>query len=152
MDFSSFDLSRGMDKIPDGMHEFVITEASESEGSSGWPYVKFTLECQSNESWGGQNVFAIVSLSPAARWKLEEFLDAVEAPATGQATALDFIGQTVHCLVQTEEYTKADGSVGKSPQVKSFVRAGSEPTTPTTEGSLDMDKLGQTQIPDDVIE
>lgn len=88
--------------ITEGIHAFKITAGEEGEGAKG-TYWKFTATCLTPGE-EGKNVFLFISLSPQARWRLEVFLDAAGAPASGTATLQNFIGRQFRAKVEHEMY------------------------------------------------
>lgn len=102
--FSLFSLSRTSGVMPEGIHAFRIIDVNEREGASGFPYISITLECEEGGEYDGQRIWHNVSLAPQARWKLEEFLDAVQAPEEGEMSAEDFLGLRIRATVFHEEW------------------------------------------------
>lgn len=97
------DLERvGNDPVSAGIHTFKITSFTEGEGEKG-AYWKFDCECET-PSEKGKSVPVFLSLTPQSRWKLEIFLDAVNAPKAGAATADKFIGRRFRGSVEMGEY------------------------------------------------
>lgn len=102
------DLGRKDTLIPQGLYPFRIIEFEVRQGGSGFPYISYTMElvAESKElqDWEGQRIWMNVSLSPQARWKLDEFLDAVGAPEKGTAEPGDFLGAVVLAEVVHNEW------------------------------------------------
>lgn len=97
------DLVRTADQpITEGVHPFTIVGFNEAEGDKG-PYWAFTMRCDT-PSEDGKTLMHYVSLTPQARWRLEIFLDAVKAPASGSATADKFVGRRLRGNVKHEPY------------------------------------------------
>lgn len=82
--FTEFTLGREMKPMSEGIHIFQLVDVKETVGGSGHPNMSFTCECCEDSQWNGQKVWMNVSLSPQARWKLEEFLNALGAPESGR--------------------------------------------------------------------
>jgi hypothetical protein len=126
-------LSRTAGALPEGVHSFRIVEVEEREGPSEWPYLNVTMEVEEGSDYDGQRVWATVSLSPKARWKLEEFLDAVQAPEEGELYGDDFVGVRVRTTIiheQWEGQTRA--------RVERFLPMESGgPSSPSTQLSFD---------------
>lgn len=96
--------------IPEGIHPFEITgmEVKDSR-SSEHPYIAVTLSCVAQGPNEGKTVWANLSYSPKARWKMEEFLDAVGAPADVEDwDAEEVIGDRIRVLI--EHGTTPDGN------------------------------------------
>ncbi len=89
--------------ISDGIHTFRLTEFSEQMGGSGHPYWRYNMVCVDKED-KDQSVTLFVSLSPAARFKQEEFLDAVGAPDEGQGYGEAFEGKLVRAEISHDKY------------------------------------------------
>jgi hypothetical protein len=107
---TSVDLDRTSGLISLGTHTFKILSATEAPGGSGYPYWRFTLECTDQGEDRKKQLLHMVSLSPQARWKLNEFLDAVNAPKKGKATANQFVGKYVKGSVIHDSYEGRDNS------------------------------------------
>ena len=75
----------------------------EKQGSAG-TYYAYTIKTEEAGEDNGKEITYRVSLSPAARWKLDEFLDAVGAPTKGSAKAGDFLGRLVRFHVVEGQY------------------------------------------------
>lgn len=97
--------------IPEGVHRFKIVDFEERAGPKG-PYWAYTLEVEENSPFDGQNVWTNISLSDAARWKLEEFLDALQIDEGVQITGDAFLGQCLRGEIVHDEYsvTNDDGN------------------------------------------
>lgn len=99
--------------IAEGVHQFRIKDIEEGESRSNNPMWTVTLACLTPAE-EGKEVRTWIVLTPEARWKFEEFLDAVGAPETGTATASQFIGRTLNAQVMHEEYEGRDqAKIGK---------------------------------------
>jgi hypothetical protein len=97
------DLDRtGTDPVSLGTHPFTVVGFSEGEGDKG-AYWKFDCQCDSPAE-KGKTVSLFLSLTPASRWRLEIFLDAVNAPTSGAATADKFIGRRFRGTVKHGAY------------------------------------------------
>jgi hypothetical protein len=106
------------DPVPEGVHLFTVSSFDEGEGPKG-PYWKFVLSCNTPGQEGKQ-VTHIVSLAPAARWRLELFLDAMGAPKSGFVTADKFIGRKFRAQVKHEDYEgRAQARIGEMYAVNS---------------------------------
>lgn len=87
-------------KVDEGIHLFKITGFEEKVGNAG-PYWQFRCECLT-KGQEGRSSLLFISLSQSARWKAEQFLDAVGAPPTGSVPAEKFIGKTFRASVVHE--------------------------------------------------
>lgn len=139
------DLQRQNSVVSEGTHTFKIEASEEKMGGSGFPYWNFRLKCLDEGPDKGQAVWAIISLSPTARFKLDQFLDAVDAPTKGKISHEHFVGKTLRATVKWETY---NGSITAKPDV--YLPAGapvqnSENKTPSSSS----DNTGQS-LPKDV--
>lgn len=89
--------------ISEGVHVFTVKDAEETESSKGNPMWVFTLACQTPGE-EGKDVRLYLTLTQNTRWKLELFLDAMRAPATGSVTADKFVGRQMRCQITHEDY------------------------------------------------
>jgi len=118
---TKFSLERQSGQIPEGVHIFQIIEFEEKEGPKA-PYIQFTLECNAQgEIWDAQKVWLNISLSPSARWKMDEFLDAMEADGKGEATAREFLGKGFKAYIKHEPYTDQNGITRTTPNVSQLL-------------------------------
>lgn len=101
LDFS-FSNERMEDIPPVGVHLVRVANFDTGQGQSG-PYIKYTLEIQEGP-FQGRWLWLYLSLSEKARFKLNEFLDAVEAPKKGTSHPEDFVGAVFRVMVEHEEY------------------------------------------------
>lgn len=88
--------------VSEGLHTFSIASFEEGEGAKG-PYWKFNCMCLTPGEEGKQ-VPMFCSLTPQARWRLEIFLDAIQAPQTGNITADKFVGRKFKGQITHETY------------------------------------------------
>ena len=99
--------------LPEGIHQFVVKNIEEGESSNQNPMWTVTLACETPGE-EGKEVRMFLVLTDSARWKLEGFLDAVRAPATGKATASQFIGRRLRAQISHEDYNgRAQARVGE---------------------------------------
>jgi len=86
----------------EGMHTLTIVDFTEGEGNAG-PY--WVFDCSSSmQGEEGKTARLFLSLSRQSRWKMEIFLDAVGAPASGTVTAEKFMGKSFKGQVSHGEY------------------------------------------------
>lgn len=115
--------------VAEGVHLFEIISFTEGEGDKG-PYWKFMCECLT-EGENSKTVPMFVSLSPAARWRAELFLDAVAAPKKGEVSADKFVGKKFRAQITHELYDgKPQSRIGEMWQV------GQKPPTPAAEAPM----------------
>lgn len=89
--------------VPEGIHPFSVSEIEEGESSSQNPMWTVTLACLTPGE-EGKTVPLFLVLTPSARWKLEQFFDAVGAPTSGMVTADRFKGRKLRCQITHEDY------------------------------------------------
>lgn len=125
---TSVNLERQNSVVSEGTHTFKIESSEEKMGGSGFPYWNFRLKCVDEGPDKGQAVWAMISLSPAARFKLDQFLDAVGAPTKGTISHEHFVGKTLRATVKWETY---NGSITAKPDAFLPVGAAPAPTSGT---------------------
>lgn len=84
---------------PDGIYKLKIEKVEPKEGPKG-PYLAMNLKFDRS----GGMIFHNLSMGDANRFRVEEFLDAIEAPATGNMSARQLVGKTVWAKVGNESY------------------------------------------------
>lgn len=89
--------------VSEGVHTFVIIEETETMGPSGYAYWAFTCV---PETSGEENKTARFGVSTGAtsRWRMEQFLDAVNAPKAGAAKIHQFHGRRFRATVEHRDY------------------------------------------------
>ena len=97
------DISFERGQVFEGIHYFRLTACEEKEGPKG-TYFEFTCTVEERSDFHGQTLPLRLSLSSNARWKVDEFLDAVQAPPSGKGTFQQFVGQMVRGKVEMVEY------------------------------------------------
>jgi len=143
-DSTPVDLERKNSICSEGVHTFKIVKSEEKMGPSG-PYWNFQMNCIDEGPDKGQAVWSIVSLAPQARFKLDQFLDAVGAPEKGTVTHENFVGKTLRVKIVWETYndtTKAradvfipvGGPAPKSQPAKAQSSDAKLPSDATTDG------------------
>ena len=92
-----------------GLHLFKITAFDEIQGNGDYPSWQYKLVCQDAGKEQGKSMLLFLSLNPNARFKIEEFLNAVEAPNKhAQITGDAFVGSTLQGLCMDDNW---DGNV-----------------------------------------
>jgi len=99
---TEFELNRNTGLPSMGVHTFKILRFSEEMGGSGYPYIRYTVRVEDPGEDQGKEVLCMISLSPAAAWKKDQFLDALGAPKKGKATADKFVGHTFQANIAHE--------------------------------------------------
>lgn len=91
--------------IAEGIHPFTVQsfEEGKKEEEGSHPYIILTCACNSPAE-EGKTARLFLSLSPNARWRLEDFLNAINAPEEGMATADKFLKRKFRAQVKHEEY------------------------------------------------
>ncbi|HZX14873.1 MAG TPA: hypothetical protein VFF49_10810 [Thermodesulfobacteriota bacterium] len=75
-----------------GTHTFKISEYKPNVGPQG-PYWGYRCTITDNSPDRGKTIFLTISLSEAAAWKRNEFLDAIGAPKGGRGDGSKFLGK-----------------------------------------------------------
>jgi len=75
-----------------GTHTFKISEYKPNVGPQG-PYWGYRCIISDNSPDRGKTIFLTISLSEAAAWKRNEFLDAIGAPKNGRGDGSKFLGK-----------------------------------------------------------
>jgi hypothetical protein len=100
---ADIDLKRNSGIPSLGTHLFKITETEEDTGSTGYEYWKLTLICQTPGDDEGKKATAFVSHSPKARFKMDELLDAIDAPRQGRFRREQLHGKILRGTVVHDE-------------------------------------------------
>lgn len=90
--------------LSDGLYRMKIEQVEEKNGPSGHPYLNVRYRVFVNGEASGVAVWDVISLSPAARFKVDQFLDSVGAPEEGQVSSKWFEGRFVWATLKTGEY------------------------------------------------
>lgn len=99
------DLTRDSGLPSEGMHLFKITDAKEQNSkSSGQPQWILGLTCQDSGEDQGKKMSVFLSLAPQARFKIDQLLDAIEAPKHGSMTVEQMVGKLLKVVVVHGEY------------------------------------------------
>lgn len=80
----------GGNLVPEGIHNFVVTEFDERSGPAG-EYWNFTTKVV-NSPFEGQQCWVVISLAPQSRWKAEQWLDCFEIPEGMEVEGDEFVG------------------------------------------------------------
>lgn len=90
----------------------VISSEKKQAGPSGYPGILVTAKVvaagEGVEQGGTATEY--LSLSPNARWKLDQFLDACAAPPEGKINYRQFVGWTFWAQAKRDDYTKTTDS------------------------------------------
>lgn len=105
MSETTVSLKRG--PIAEGFHYGRLTEFQQKTGPKA-DYWEFMVTIEEQTPDNGREVPLRITLSPAGRWKLDQFLDAVEAPGEGEGRGSQFLGKLIKLHVTHTEY---DGRV-----------------------------------------
>lgn len=103
MEVSDISFTRENDPPSVGMHRLKIVSIAQAMGGSGFPYllVRYAVVGTAEE---GRQVQDRVSLSPQARFRVDQWLDAVGAPKSGGGSPKQFEGRIVRAEIVHEEY------------------------------------------------
>jgi hypothetical protein len=108
----TIDLERQSEPLSAGTHLIILDDVDVDEGPSGYPFLRVTYKALEGPE-AGKEVQDIISLSPAARFRVDAWLDAMLMPKEGSARPAAFIGKTLRAEVTHEEY---DGRVRARPK------------------------------------
>jgi len=89
--------------LPEGVHRVRVVDFEEKMGGSGYPYWAFTLEITGSD-WEGQTLWNNVSLSPQARFKMDEWLDGFSTPEGETVHGEEFLGKYCRVKIKHGEY------------------------------------------------
>jgi hypothetical protein len=99
--------------VSEGVHNFKIKKSEEKEGkTSGEPYWNFVCECTDEGLDKGLTVWLMISLSPQARFRIDQFLNAINAPDTGSIDHPQCVGKTFRAEVEWDSY---NGNISAKP-------------------------------------
>jgi hypothetical protein len=96
--------SAGSGVLPNGIYRLKIEAVEEKTGPSGHPYLNMRYRVLINGQASQTAVWDVISLSPAARFKVDQFLDALAAPEEGNVSAQWFVGKFVWASLRTGEF------------------------------------------------
>lgn len=159
--FTSFDLTRVSQPIPEGVHLVKLTDVQEKMGGSGFPYLLFTAEAMEDQPWNGQKVWITVSLAPQAAFFREKFLDAVDAPTSGKASGKDFLGVLLKVRVKHESIEDEYGEETTRVSVEDYYPADKKVSGSSKSSMAELAKKAKAKkseeednsgLPEDVIE
>lgn len=105
------DLDRNSGIVSLGTKLFKVVETKTADGPSGFPNVTVVCEVQDQGEDKGKRVWHNLSLNPTARFKVDEFLDAIGAAKKGQMRPSEFVGRLFKAEVIHEEYPKESGQM-----------------------------------------
>jgi hypothetical protein len=98
-------LDRSTGLVTEGMHLFKIVSAEDGASKeSGQPMWIIGMECQDGEEDKGKKFTLWLSMVPAARFKVDDFLDAIEAPAHGELTPEQTVGKLLKVYITHGDY------------------------------------------------
>lgn len=104
--------------LAEGIHELRVVDFDENMGGSGYPYWSFTLEVNEGGPWDGFVLWTNISLSPKARFKMDEWLDAFSIPEGEEAFAETFVGKRLRATIVHGIWNNR-----KRPEVDAFLPA-----------------------------
>lgn len=98
-------LDRSTGLVTEGMHLFkIITAEDGASKESGQPMWVIGMECQDGEEDKGKKFTLWLSMVPAARFKVDNFLDAIGAPKHGEMEAGQCVGKLLKIYITHGEY------------------------------------------------
>ena len=84
---------------PEGIHRFIVEDANEATSEKG-PKIVLRLRIYVNGVKHNSAIFEHLSSSEAARFKVDQFFDAVGAPEEGMAGAAWFKGKSGYARIK----------------------------------------------------
>lgn len=98
-------LDRNSGMVAEGTHLFKIKEVKEQAAKeSGNSCLFITLVCQDQGEDLAKEQVLILTLTDKARFKVDEFLDALELPRKGSIDTNKFIGLSLRATIAHETY------------------------------------------------
>ena len=95
------DLAR--EQAKPGTHKLALTEArTQGPGPSGYQYIRMKAVVSEGEQEGAETN-GMLSMSPAARFTVRKFLDAIDAPRQGTLNSRDLVGKEFIADVEWDE-------------------------------------------------
>jgi hypothetical protein len=136
---TTIDLERNSGLPSEGQHVFKVIRASEEVGASG-PYWRYVLQVQDGDEKGREMLLQL-SLSPQARWKMDQFLDGMKAARKGSASMEEFVGKSLIGNVVHEPYEGVNRAALSEmlPYEGSAPRPTATKTTPSAQAELPLD-------------
>lgn len=102
---TDIDLRRTSGLIDLGTHTFQITDRSKEDmGPSGDPCWYLICKVISPGENQGKELLHTISLGSSSRFKMDEFLDGMEAPTKGKGNIGQFVGKTFRASVGSDVY------------------------------------------------
>lgn len=102
------ELKRGIDP---GTYPFKIVNVEDKQGPSGYPYLILSMICQGKGN-KGLNHSERLSLSPQARFRVNQFLDSIGAAAKGRVNSTSFIGKTAWAMMDMQDDNQGGRRIG----------------------------------------
>lgn len=91
--------------LKEGVYRLRIEGVEERMGPSGSPYLSLTLSViGSNGRPTESKIWDNLSFAPKARFKVDQILDALEAPEEGTVTPRYFLGKLLYATLGTDSY------------------------------------------------
>lgn len=99
----------------------VVVERIEERAGTNAPYINVTMRVLVPEEFADALIYATLPMTDRARWKLEQFLDAVGAPEAANYDLEEVIGTTLTVVVAEQKYHGADGMLKNGLTVTKFL-------------------------------
>jgi hypothetical protein len=147
---------------PEGIHRLRVTDFEEKLGGSGYPYWAFTCIIDEGSDWDEAMIWHNVSLSPQARFKMDEWLDSFGIPEGQNKHGEEFLGlnfraKLVHDTYEGRKKLSIDSSLPDDTKAgrKRKPKAKKEDTAPFemngVTASEDEDVRTDKGLPDDAV-
>ena len=143
---TELDLSRTSGLISEGTHLFKITGGKEQASkTSGEPMWVLECTCQDAGEDQGKKMSLFLSLTPQARFKIDQLLDAIEAPKQGKIMVEQLPGKLLKIAVIHDEYQGAVQMKAYKMLPASSTAEVSLPSGQSSQGSTASELSGQPQ-------
>lgn len=100
---TAFDLKRNSGMPSLGTHTFMVVRGMERDGPK-YPYALLFCKVIDEDEDREKQASLLLSHSPDARFRVDAFLDAIQASEQGQATLEDFVGKTFRGVVEHDTF------------------------------------------------
>ena len=100
----SFDLDKEAAGLPEGVYQFQITDADETESQAGNPMVKLKLAVVNDPQYNGRVVYDNLVITASTARRLAAFAAAAQMDFRMGVNTDEMVGKVVWAEVQHEEY------------------------------------------------
>lgn len=107
--------------LSDGLYRLKIEEVTMGNGKSGYPYMNIQYTVIVNGKPRGGSLLDIVSQSPKAAFKMNEFLDAIGAPDSDEEVPLRWFKNKYLYAYLTKQTYESKGKIRTKNAVDAYV-------------------------------